>query len=179
VRVYRVGWAPEAFHARYASSGKEYRYHLFLGPVVPPALFPFLWQWQGELDLDAMDKASRQFVGEHDYSAFTTADGREKNTIRRIDRCQWERRGSLLVLHVTGHSFLHRMVRCMAGALVGVGTGRLSSEVVANALEGSMEGPQIPALPAQGLVLWEVHYPPEVDVKQSFGTFPDGPFFPL
>lgn len=179
VRVYRCAWADPAFHARYSSIRKSYRYHLYLGPVVPPALAPFVWHWHGDLDRAAMGKACGAFLGEHDFENFTTGEGREKNTRRTIDGCRWEQRGPLLVLHVTGRSFLHRMVRCMAGALVGVGTGRLSERDLRAALEKGYGGPQIPALPAQGLALWEVNYPGELEPKEWSGAFPEGPVFPL
>ena len=179
VRVFRAGWAPEAFHARYASTGKAYRYHLYLGPVVPPALCPFVWQWQGPLDLAAMEEGAVRLLGEHDFSAFTTADGREKNTVRTIRECRWERRDELLVLHVGGPSFLHRMVRCIGGLLVAVGGGRLTPDDVDAALRGPSFPYQIPALPAQGLTLWRVDYPKDLEPMESFGRFPDGPEFPL
>ena len=179
VRVYRASWPPAEFHARYSSDGKAYRYHLHMGMIVPPAISPFVWQWQGPLDLARMAAAARHFVGEHDFSAFTTADGREKNTLRRVDECRWEQRGPLLVLHVGGPSFLHRMVRCIAGLLVAVGSGRLGEADVGRALSGDITGPQIPALPAQGLTLWDVHYPASFDGGESYGAFPEGPAFPL
>lgn len=179
VRIFRVGWACTDFHARYKSNGKAYRYHLYLGPVVPPALFPFVWQWHGELDAPAMDRSAAAILGEHDFSAMTTADGREKNTRRTVTECRWERRGPLLVLHVAGLSFLHRMVRCIAGLLVAVGNGRLGERDVLHALTGAMDGPQIPALPAQGLALWSVEYPAKMEPAESYGRYPDGPLFPV
>ncbi len=179
IRVYRAAWAPTGFHARYSSNGKVYRYHLYTGSVVPPALTPFVWQWHGPLDLSAMDDAAQVILGEHDFSPFTTADGREKNTLRTVTECRWERRGTLLVLHVGGPSFLHRMVRCIAGLLVAVGGGRMGEAHVRRALSGAMDGPQIPALPAQGLTLWRVDYPKALEPKEVFGEFPGGPEFPL
>ena len=179
VRVYRAGWAPAAFHARYACTGKDYRYHLYLGPVVPPTLAPFVWAWQGELDLGAMREGCALFLGRHDFAAFTTADGRERNTLRALTRCEWVLDGPVLALHVSGPSFLHRMVRCIGGALVAVGTGRLSQADVERALGGDLGGPQIPALPAQALTLWEVRYPAEMEPEEVAGAWPEGPTFPL
>jgi len=179
VRVYRAGWAPADFHARYSCAGKAYRYHLYVGPVVPPAVAPYVWQWVGSLDLPAMRAACGEFVGERDFAAFTTADGREKNTLRTITQCRWEERGPLLVLHVSGLSFLHRMVRCMVGSLVAVGTGRLTRGDLTRALSGRTDGPQIPALPAQGLTLWRVDYPPSMEPHDLYGAFPEEPVFPL
>jgi tRNA U38,U39,U40 pseudouridine synthase TruA len=67
----------------------------------------------------------------------------------------------------------------MAGAMIGAATGRLSLQEIRHSLEGQPGGPQIPALPAQGLALWEVEYPPGCGKAESVGQIPDGPIFPL
>lgn len=179
VRVYRVSRVPEDFHARYACLEKTYRYHLHRGPVVPPFLAPYVWCWQGPLDTGAMEEAAALFLGEHDFAALTTADGRERNTRRTVTRCRLEARGDLLVLEVAGPSFLHRMVRCMAGLLVAVGTGRLTGADVAGVLKRGRADFQIPALPAQGLVLWEARYGSEMAGSPSAGEIPARGLFPL
>jgi tRNA pseudouridine38-40 synthase len=179
VRIYRVSTAPQDYHARFSCVLKRYRYHLYTGPVVPPGLGPFVWPWKGQLDLEALSRAAALFQGERNFAAFTTADGRERNTLRIVKECRWERRGPLLILHVTGPSFLHRQVRCMAGAMIGVGTGRLQLEDLRRALLGETRGPQIPALPAQGLTLWDVEYPAQCKPAESAGQIPEGPIFPL
>ena len=179
VRVYRVSLAPHGFHARYSSTLKRYRYHLYRERVVPPSLEPFVWPWHGRLDAGALRDAVDLFVGEHDFAALTTADGRERNTRRTITECRWEERGPLLVLHVSGPSFLHRMVRCMGGAMVAVGTGRLPLSAVRSALAGKPAAPQISALPAQGLVLWDVEYAAHPEPAGEAGAIPEEPIFPL
>lgn len=179
VRVYRLSRVPDSFHARYACLEKTYRYHLHRGPVVPPFLAPYVWCWQGPLDTEAMAEAASLFLGEHDFAALTTADGRNRNTVRRVNRCRLARRGDLLVLEVAGPSFLHRMVRCMGGLLVAVGTGRITGAEVAGVLQSGRAGFQIPALPAQGLVLWEVRYPPAAEGGPSAGEVPARSLFPL
>ena len=179
VRVYRVHRVPGAFHARFSCSGKSYRYHLFTAGVAPPHLAPYVWVWQGPLDGAAMERAAQAFVGEHDFAALTTREGRERNTRRSVTQCGWERRGSLLILHVTGPSFLHRMVRCMGGAMVAAGTGRLGLAQIERALAGDLSGPQIPALPAQGLALWEARFEGAPAPTETAGVLPDTPLFPL
>lgn len=179
VRIYRVGAVSRDHHARFSCVHKRYRYHLYTGPAVPPGLEPFVWPWKGRLDLEALARAAALFEGERDYAAFTTADGRERNTLRSVRECLWEARGPVLALHVSGPSFLHRQVRCMAGAMIGAGTGRLSLAQIGRSLQGEMGGPLTPALPAQGLTLWDVEYPPELEPAESAGHIPDGPLFPL
>lgn len=179
VRVYRVSRVPETFHARYACLEKTYRYHLHRGPVVPPFLAPFVWCWRGPLDTEAMGEAAALFVGEHDFAALTTAEGRARKTVRTVTRCDLSLRGDLLVLEVAGPSFLHRMVRCLAGLLVAVGTGRLAREEVAQVLREGKASFQVPALPAQGLALWEVRYDPSVAGDPAAGALPALGLFPL
>jgi tRNA pseudouridine38-40 synthase len=178
VRIYRASRVHSDFHARFSCAGKTYRYHLYTGPAVPPFLAPFSWAWRGPLDRSAMAEGAELMRGTHDFAAFTTAEGRAKRTELTVDGVRWQEEGPLLVLGVEGRAFLHRMVRCMAGALVAMGTGRLSAGDLRRALGGDLSGPQIPALPAQGLTLWEVRYPsvPEHDVA---GSIPEGPIFPL
>ena len=179
VRVYRVGTAGAGFHARYSCTGKTYRYHLYRDPVVPPFLSPWVLRWKGRLDTGIMERASRVFTGEHDFALFTTAYGRTRNTVRTVTECRIEERGPLLVLHVSGVSFLHRMVRLIGGALMAAGTGRLDIERIPAMLRGVEPGLQIPALPARGLVLWNVEYPSDVEPAGAAGGLPAEAGFPL
>ncbi len=179
IRVYRVGTTDSSFHARYSCTGKEYRYHLYRNAVVPPFLSQWVLRWKGKLDTGIMERASRAFPGEHDFSLFTTAYGRTRNTVRTVSECRIEEKGPLLVLHVSGVSFLHRMVRLIGGALVAVGTGRLAPERIPAMLRGVEPGLQIPALPARGLVLWNVEYPPEAEPAGAAGRSPSEGGFPL
>jgi tRNA pseudouridine38-40 synthase len=179
IRVYRVRAAADSFHARFSCTGKTYRYHLHRGATVPPFLAPYVWAWHGPVDCAAAAGAAKLFLGEHDFSAFTTSDGRERNTQRTLTECRIEERGDLLVLHVSGPSFLHRMVRCIGGLLMAVGGGRMGPEAVRKALSGQDPGFQIPALPAQGLVLWEVSYPPDDEARPSAGSPPREGLFPI
>jgi len=173
VRVYRAGWVRDDFHARYSCTEKTYRYNIYRDPVVPPFLAPYVLRWKGPLDSEIMDLASRAFLGEHDFALFTTAYGRTRNTVRTITRCRVEERGPLLVLRVSGPSFLHRMVRLIGGALVAAGAGRLGPGQIPAMLSGHPPGCQVPALPAGGLVLWDIAYPPDAEPEEAFGRSPE------
>jgi len=178
IRVHRVSAVSSEFHARYACEGKTYKYFLYLEPVAPPALAPYLWVWQGPLDIARMAKAAFVFEGEHDFSLFTTAEGRERQTTRAIASCRAEQRGPLCVITVEGPSFLHRMVRCIAGALAAIGSGRLSEAELRLALQGKAGGTVIHALPSQALHLWDVRYPTE-EATETYGDWPKPPSWVL
>ncbi len=178
MRIHRVTAVSGEFHARFGSEGKAYKYFLYLGPVAPPALAPYLWAWQGALDPARLSKAARLFEGTHDFSLFTTADGRERNTTRQVKSCLAERSGDFLVITVEGPSFLHRMVRCIAGALVAIGSGKMDEAELAAALSGQRSKTIIHALPAQALHLWEIAYGRQ-EASESFGEWPKPPAWVL
>ena len=179
VRIYRAGWVGGDFHARYSCTGKTYRYNIYRDPVVPPFLAPYVLRWKGALNAELMDLASCAFLGEHDFALFTTAYGRTRNTVRTITQCRVEERGPLLVLRVSGPSFLHRMVRLIGGALVAAGTGKMDPGLIPAMLSGHPPGCQVPALPAGGLVLFDIAYPPDAEPKEAFGRLPEETSFPL
>ena len=64
----------------------------------------------------------------------------------------------LLVMRIVGSSFLHSMVRSIAGTLVNVGKGRRPEEWVAEALAARDRTAAGECAPACGLVFWEVSY---------------------
>ena len=59
------------FHARFSATWREYRYLVLETP--PPALgLTNAWSWavEGPLDLEAMNKATDEILGTHDFRAF-------------------------------------------------------------------------------------------------------------
>ena len=110
-------------------------------------------------DLDSMRAAAAHMEGVHDFANFGGAlENPDASTIRRVDRIDIESDGSLLKIDVEGNAFLPHQVRRMAGALVDVGTGRLTVNDVAKQI--SMAGGASPAraLPPNGLCLIRVKY---------------------
>lgn len=179
IRVWRISRAAPTFNARFSCSGKAYRYHIFNGRIVPPFIASYVYHRRGRLDLPTMAGITSLFTGEHDFASFTTGEGRKRDTTRRLDECRLEEKGAILVLHVKGPSFLHRMVRRIAGAVLAAGAGRLAPEEIVVLLGGYSESPAVPALPARGLVLWQVSYPEEFQPVSTMPGAPPAPAFPL
>ncbi|MCQ8893312.1 MAG: tRNA pseudouridine(38-40) synthase TruA [Methanolinea sp.] len=130
---------PPDFHPRHAAHHRTYRY--FFG--------------DRDLDVPAMDRAARIFLGTHDFSQFARRDGRDP--VRRVLSARVFAEGGLPVFEVCAESFLWHMVRYMAQALSLVGSGRGDEGEIASRLEGASVGPLSPAAPG-GLVLWEIAY---------------------
>lgn len=163
IRVLSVSRVLPEFHARFSATGKTYGYHVCRGRILSPFLEPFAWRWSGKLDYEAMKESAAIIEGEHDFASFTTACGRERNTLLTVDECFLEENRGMLVFTVSGRSFLHKMVRRVVGALMAVGRGRLNPEETAVLLEGYREEPNLVCVPAKGLMLRKVSYPPPFD----------------
>jgi tRNA pseudouridine38-40 synthase len=63
------------------------------------------------------------------------------------------------VVRIAGRSFLHSMVRIIAGSLVQVGKGRRDPASIADALAAGRRSAAGPTAPPHGLTLWRVDYP--------------------
>jgi tRNA pseudouridine38-40 synthase len=149
------------FHARFRAKSKVYRYRLHVGPRPDPGLHASSHHVPGPLDLEAMRAAARALEGEHDFTALTNA--KEGRMLRTLDRVAVEASaarggGQVVDLRFEAKGFLFNQVRIMAGALLAVGEGRLTTKGL-EAILASRDRSKAPgALGAYGLCLVEVRY---------------------
>jgi tRNA pseudouridine38-40 synthase len=158
VRVREAREAPRGFDARRWASGKRYLYLLDTGPVADPFLRRFAWHAPAPLDVPAMAKALRHVRGRHDFSAFCASPGRERMPVCTLWSARIVRRRRWLGVAVSGDSFLHHMLRNIAGSLVEVGRGARAPEWMAEVLAGRDRTRAGPTAPGRGLVLLRVLY---------------------
>ncbi len=151
---------PDVFHARFSATGKRYVYRVRASRDRPVHERSFCAWIRVPLDVDAMRRAARCLVGEHDFAAFATNPGypRQRGTVRRIDRLHVVRRRAGFDLFVQGNGFLYNMVRTIAGTLIWVGKHKLEESDVADILASCDRRRAGPNAPAQGLFLQRVLY---------------------
>lgn len=161
VRVLSAARVPAAFHARFDAVRKEYRYQVWNHAASNPLLRTQSWHVPKPLDLVAMRRAARDFVGRHDFRAFTANPGYERlSTVRTLRRLDLRRRDALLTFVIEGDGFLYKMCRGLVGTLVQVGEGRLDPGSIPEILGSRDRRVAGMTAPACGLVLWRVTYPP-------------------
>jgi tRNA pseudouridine38-40 synthase len=162
-----VTWASEVaenFHARYSALSRSYRYILLNDPVRPAADYARVGWFHLSLDLEKMCDAARLLTGEHDFSAFRSAECQARSPVRTVKRLDLVRRGSYVVFDVQANAFLHHMVRNIVGCLVYVGKGKFPPEWVGELLAGRDRTRAAPTFPAAGLYLARVEYEPRWNV---------------
>lgn len=159
VRVLRVRRAHRRFHARFEATGKQYRYFVWNGPAMNPLLRQQAWHVSRPLDVRAMRRAARLFVGTHDFRAFTANRGAPlEDAVRTVTRCDLQRAGPLFTFVIEGTGFLYKMCRAMVGTLVQLGLGKLDADDLRRILDSRDRRTAGMTAPAHGLVLWKVSY---------------------
>jgi tRNA pseudouridine38-40 synthase len=157
-----VAWAvpvPSHFHARYCAEARTYRY-VIGNRTARPALSArrAAWVWRA-LDAARMAEAAAFLIGEHDFSAFRSAECQAKSPIRRLQRLEVARHGDWVVIEATANAFLHHMMRNLVGLLIAVGKGEAPPAWAGEVLKGRDRARSAATAPAAGLYLWEVRYP--------------------
>ena len=137
---------------------KLYRYTIFTGMLRPVLRIRHCWHLPAKLDIAAMAKDAKLFIGKKDFKSFASAADKRENSIRTIFRCDVVRENGWVYIDVEGDGFLYNMVRNIVGTLVEVGIGRLKAEKISQILEAKDRKAAGPIAPAQGLCLMWIKY---------------------
>ncbi|MGL5930394.1 MAG: tRNA pseudouridine synthase A [Dermatophilaceae bacterium] len=165
VVVRRAGVAPPGFDARFSALRRRYRYRLCDRPAgLDPLRRHDTVVVLRPLDVAAMGVASARLLGLHDFAAFCRR--REgATTVRTLLEYSWRRvTDDVLEGTVVADAFCHSMVRALVGAVVPVGEGRFDPALPAELLAARVRDPRVRVMPAHGLSLEEVVYPPDDDL---------------
>jgi tRNA pseudouridine38-40 synthase len=164
LRVVEVRTAPDDFHARFDARGKTYCYRVFNERFQSPFWARYALHESRALDINVMREDAARFVGEHDWTAFSSAQADVKSRVRRVtalevsERRSARGRGRLVEISVSAEGFLRYMVRSIAGALLAAGRGETDAETIRRAVETGERPHVIATAPAHGLTLVEVRY---------------------
>lgn len=159
---------PYAFHPRFSSITKVYRYRVSTAPspwaerftwILPdPRGFPTLRE-PPALDREAMERALSRCRGWHDFSLLThpRAQGKAR---RRVDGAELRigEAGTLYELTFTAEGFLRHQIRNLVGMTISAGLGLTSEAEVARLLSGEGERWRGARAPGRGLTLLRVGY---------------------
>lgn len=161
-RVRRLETCRDDFHPRFDARSKRYLYLTFTTRSRPPFGHEYAHWMPYALDRDAMRRAARAMVGEHDFRAFAGTGSPRHSTVRRLLDVRLVLRRERVAFVFHGRGFLYNMARILAGTLLDVGRGRLEPDCVTRALADGDRRWVGPTAPAAGLYLLAVRYPEPV-----------------
>jgi tRNA pseudouridine38-40 synthase len=158
----RVRWSREietAFHARFGARRRHYRYAILNRGEGSALLATRVCREHADLDVSRMREAAAMLVGEHDFSTFRAAACQARNPVRTVYTLEVTRSGRFVYLDVVANAFLHHMVRCIAGVLLGIGRGDAAPGWARELLAARDRTAGGVTAPAHGLYLVGVGYP--------------------
>lgn len=157
IHVINTKIVDDTFHARYDVKYKEYRYYINLGEYNPLER-NYVFQYNYELNIEAMKEAIKYFIGTHDFRAFVTENKEKENCVRTITSASIEKQDNKIEIVFKGTGFLRYQVRNMVGILIRVGENKISPETVEKILESKDRRQSGKTAPAVGLYLTSVEY---------------------
>jgi len=166
--VVKKAWlAPEDFHALFAARRKTYIYRIWNSPV-RSALWRERALWVPQpLNLARLNEISQGLVGEHDFKSFQTTGTAVKTTIRSIEEARWKALSGehLIEFRIRGNGFLKQMVRNLVGTLLHLERNGGGAEELKAIFDARDRQKAKTTVPAHGLYLYRVEYPPALDNK--------------
>lgn len=121
-----ITWAKpvtDDFSARFSALSRSYRYLIFNRVGRSAIHAKRMWWLFGPLDEKRMQAAADLLVGHHDFSAFRAKLCQAHSPFKTVETIQVTRHDDCIAIDVKAQSFLHHMVRNIAGVLVPIGQG--------------------------------------------------------
>lgn len=148
------------FDARFCCRARSYRYRIFNHEVPDPLVRYFSWHVRDPLDIGAMQAASDQIIGTHDFTSFSKRNKSrlQQTFVRTVQQAKWQRCGDNVWFDITASAFTHQMVRSLVGMCVEIGRGRRSSDEMGVVLRALSRETAPSPVPSHGLVFWHAHY---------------------
>ncbi|MBO5530328.1 MAG: tRNA pseudouridine(38-40) synthase TruA [Bacilli bacterium] len=111
------------FHPRYMLKEKTYVYKVNTGEYNPIEK-DYVCQLCKKLDINLLKEEIKDFIGEHDFTAFCSTQDRKENCVRTIFDAYIKEDGNYVYFTFKGNGFLKYMVRIMCGYLISVSLGK-------------------------------------------------------
>jgi tRNA pseudouridine38-40 synthase len=105
-----------------------------------------------------MRAAAAQLLGEHDFSAFRSAECQAKNPVRTMQAIALERDGERIEFSMRANAWLQHMARNIVGTLVYVGAGKHPPAWARAVLDSRNRARAAPTFASEGLYLEAVEY---------------------
>lgn len=145
------------FDARRHAVLRWYRYQILTGRIHRP-LGPRGWYVHHCLDTGAMEAGLALLHGDHDFSGFRSSKCQATRTQLTMQEARLTLADGMIVLDFKCRSFLHHMVRFMAGTLAAMGRGQIDEARLLRIRDAGERPQLIYCAPPQGLCLLAVAY---------------------
>ncbi len=155
VHINDVKEVDDDFHARFSVIKKQYDYYINIGEY-DPIKEDYLYNYNRELDIEAMKEASKYLLGGHSFEVFTAGERDNYDSI--IYDINFEVDNNIIKISFIGKSFYRYMVRNLVGALLVIGQGKAQPKDIEKVFKTGKNVLNFVTAPSNGLYLKEIIY---------------------
>lgn len=158
ISITEVVQVDDRFHARYNAKDKTYIYKIWNEAYSHPFMRKYSMHVAKKLDIELMKQAAQHFIGEHDFTAYSNAKSKKKDSVRTINALDIEEKDGFIQFRVNGNGFLYNMVRKIVGTLIDVGLGDKKPEAIPAIIESKERSQTGGMADACGLYLEKIQF---------------------
>ncbi|QLL70472.1 tRNA pseudouridine(38-40) synthase TruA [Lactobacillus sp. 3B(2020)] len=160
IMVKKVELVDHSFHARFNAHRKRYRYRVRQGEFVDPFRRNYTAHYKYPVDVEKMNMAAQDLLGEHDFTSFVASGSQAKSNVRTIYEAKvWREESSgEICFDFVGNGFLYNQVRIMVALLLEIGNGQRPIADVKRVIAAKDRQEARMTAPAEGLYLVNVDY---------------------
>jgi len=148
---------PEA-HCRFDAISREYWYYIYWEKN--PFLVDIAYYFPYKLDIDLMHTAASILKEYNDFTSFSKRNTQAKTYTCDIMESKWCNEKDCLIYQVRANRFLRGMVRALTSTMLQIGRGKIEVNQYRQIIEARDCTKASFAVPAHGLILADVKYPP-------------------
>ncbi len=146
------------FHSRFDAKKRIYKYI-----IVNRKNFLVLdrnraWLVKKKLNIHAMKRAVKLFLGSHNFNAFRSSSCSAKSPFKTIEKSTVTKKGDKILIMFSSRSFLQQQVRSMVGCLKFIGEEKWDIKNLKYLLKSKKRSLCAPPAPSRGLYLYKVTY---------------------
>lgn len=164
--IQRIWKVPTDFHALHSATSKYYNY-LILNRPHPCVFRKKQIHWYPHLlEIKTLQTFSQRIQGRHDFKSFQSSGTPVKSTIRTIHFASWKKlKKDVIIFQIQGEGFLKQMIRNLVGTQLALLREKEPLKKLDEIFSAKNRQAAYTTAPAEGLYLYKVSYPPELDSK--------------
>mgnify|MGYP000545039876 CR=1 FL=1 len=160
ISVKRIFEVPSEAHARFDAIERTYEY--WMVQQKNPFYLDSAHYINRQLDIQKMNEAAKIMIDHTDFECFSKSQTDVKTYLCNLKKAEWAAVDGRLVFTISADRFLRNMVRAIVGTLLEVGLGKFTNADIEQILESRNRSQAGTSVPAKGLYLVEIKYPPEL-----------------
>jgi tRNA pseudouridine38-40 synthase len=146
--------------ARFSALSRTYEYRI--SRAKNPFTDDLAYYYHGQLDIHQMNLSASIIMEYTDFTSFSKLHTQVATNNCKITEAYWHEENNMLVFTITADRFLRNMVRAIVGTLLDIGRGKITIAALTTIIESHDRSKAGMSVPAKGLFLVNVTYPPEI-----------------